>query len=427
MAGGYAGRAPHIHPPFFNFPVKKIYHLVRHRAAQFWLNGLHPGVVQIAVTGSYGKTSITNAIYQALSAVHPTIRTDINLDTIYNVPITALQVRAEHRYAVFELGIDTPNEMDFHLRIVRPAISVVTGITPVHSDKKHVGSLEHIIQQKGRILEALAPDGTAVLNADDPEVRAMAGRTRARVLFYGSSVECDYKVDGLILSLEGTAFTIRSPQGAIRIRTGLLGGHNAVNLAGAAAVAHLAGLDDEAIRTAFESLEPLRGRFSVEPGPGGLRLINDTLRANPASTRAGLAFLREVRPLGRTIAVLGEMGELGDHAVSGHREVGTAAAAADPALLITVGDLTRHTAGAAKEAGLPTGRVHAAEIVHEAARLLEEHARAGDIVYLKGSLMRHMERIPLILAGEDVGCRVVSCPFYHQCPVCEYLVNGYNP
>jgi UDP-N-acetylmuramyl pentapeptide synthase len=157
-----------------------------------------------------------------------------------------------------------------------------------------------------------------------------------------------------------------------------------------------------------------------------LILINDTLRANPASTKAGLQFLGRFRSQARVIAVLGEMGELGEHALVGHREIGTAAAAADPALLITVGELTRHTAEAAQDGGLPNDRIHAVQDVHAAAELLERHARAGDIVYLKGSLMRHMERIPMLLAGEQVGCRVISCPFYHQCPACDFLVSGYN-
>jgi UDP-N-acetylmuramoyl-tripeptide--D-alanyl-D-alanine ligase len=412
--------------PPFTF-VKKFFHHIRHRAAAIWLNGFRTRTIQIAITGSYGKTSTTNAIYQALSAVHPTIRTDTNLDTIYNVPITALRVRSRHRFAVFELGIDSRNEMDFHLRIVRPAISVVTGITPVHSDEKHAGSLEHLIQQKGRIIEVLGPNGTAILNADDPEVRAMSGRTQARVLWYGAGEGCDYRIRDVVLSLSGSAFTIYTPRGEIRVETRLLGAHHAANLAAAAAVAHLAGLSNDVIRTAFGALEPLSGRFSVETGPNGLTLINDTLRANPASTTAGLRYLEEIGAAQRTIAVLGEMGELGDHAISGHREVGVAAAQAGPDLLITVGNLTRHTAEAARQEGLPDERVHAVDSVHAAAALLTEHGRPGDVIYLKGSLMRHMERIPMILAGQTVGCRVIACPFYHQCPECEYLIGGYNP
>ncbi|HUF37380.1 MAG TPA: Mur ligase family protein [Anaerolineales bacterium] len=406
--------------------MKKIYHFLRHRAAAIWLNHLHSQTVQIAVTGSYGKTSTTTAIFQALTAVHPAVRTDANLDTIYNVPITALQVRSGDRFAVFELGIDSRNEMDFHLRIVQPSISVVTGITPVHSDEKHAGSLEHIIQQKGRIIEVLRPQDTAILNADDRVVQAMAGRTRARILFYGSGPECDYRVADLETCLSGTAFNLHTPHGTLKIETGLLGGHNAANLAAAAAVAHLCGIPDDRIGAAFAGLHPLPGRFSVDRSANGLILINDTLRANPASTKAGLAFLGGLREPGRVIAVLGEMGELGVHAVNGHREVGIAAAAADPALLITVGELTHHTAEAARESGLPEDRIHAVRYVHAAAELLARETGPGDVVYLKGSLMRHLERIPMILAGEAVGCRVIACPFYHQCPDCDFLLTGYN-
>ena len=407
--------------------IKKIFHRTRRIAANFWLNALHPGVRQIAITGSYGKTSTTSAIYAVLSRHLPTLMTDLNLDTIYNVPITALKLQAAHKIAVFELGIDRPGEMDFHLQIVRPEISVITGISPVHSDEAHLGSLEAIIQQKGRLIEVLSPEHVAILNHTNLEVRRMASRTRAKVLFYGIEDACDYRIENLQLTLSGTRFNLRTPKGILAIRTPLLGRHNAINLAAAAAVAQQVGVPDALIAQVFSELVPLEGRFNVEPGPNGLILLNDSLRANPASTKAGLEFLGEITAQNRKIAVLGEMGELGAHAVEEHSAVGTAAARSAPDLLITVGNLTQHTAAAAKANGLSGNRVFAVNNVHDAARILQENGKPGDVIYLKGSLMRHMERIPMILGGKAVGCTVIACPFYHQCPSCEFLESGYNP
>ena len=408
-------------------PLKSIFHSQRRLAARFWLNRLHSKVIQIGVTGSYGKTSTTSAIYAVLNRYAPTLMTDLNLDTIYNVPITALQARGRHRFLVFELGIDSPGEMDFHLQIARPRIGVLTGISPVHSDEKHLGSLEAIIQQKGRLLEALPADGLAVLNRDDPHVREMAGRTRARVVWYGRAEGSDFRVTDIQETVSMTRFNLRMPDQTLEAETPLLGAHNAANLAAAAAVGREAGVPEALILEAFSSLQPLKGRLSIEPGPRGLILINDALRANPRSTEAGLAFLGALNSASRKIAVLGEMGELGEHAVREHAGIGRKAAQVHPDFLITVGELTQHTAEQARREGMGGDQVHPVEDAHQAAETLRQLSRPGDLVYLKGSLLRHLERIPLILAGENVVCRVVTCPFYHPCSQCPYLETGYDP
>jgi UDP-N-acetylmuramoyl-tripeptide--D-alanyl-D-alanine ligase len=408
-------------------PLKSLFHSTRRAAARLWLNGFHRGVIQIGVTGSYGKTSTTAALYAVLSRHASTLMTDLNLDTRYNVPITALRVRRQHRHLLLELGIDSPGEMDLHLQIARPRLGILTGISPVHADADHLGSLEAIIQQKGRLLEALPAAGAAILNRDDEHVRHMADRTKAPVIWYGTSQGSDYRAADIRQTLAGTRFKLVTPAETLDIQTPLLGAHNALNLAGAAAAAHQAGVPLTLARSAFAELTPLRGRLNVEPGPNGLILINDALRANPASTQSGLAFLAALNTRSRKIAILGEMGELGDHAIPRHAEVGKAAAAASPDLLITVGELTRHTAEAARKAGLAPSKIFTAANVHEAANTLRERGKPGDVVYLKGSLMRHLERIPLILRGKTVGCTVISCPFYHQCTECEFIAKGYNP
>ena len=406
-------------------PIKKIYHKARRVLADLWLNRLHPDVIQVAITGSYGKTSTTHAITAVLNRHQPTLRTDLNLDTIYNVPITALRVRSQ-RVIVFELGIDRPNEMDFHLQITRPRIGVITGITPVHSDEAHLGSLENIIREKRKLIEALPANGMAILNRDDGHVREMAAHTQAQVLWYGTGSGADYRACQISLTLSGSRFTVITPSQTFDVETPLLGAHNCVNALAAVAVADQLGISPTLIKAALAELEPLEGRLNVEPGPLNTILINDALRANPASTRAGLEFLAELPASGGRIAVLGEMGELGDLAVKMHAEVGVVAADCDLTHLVCVGKLTRHTAEAAITNGMPKTRVHPAPRVHDAAHILQQHAQPGDLLYLKGSLLRHMERIPLILQGEEVGCEVVSCPFYHTCSECPYLKTGYN-
>ena len=408
-----------------NAIIKPIFHKMRRTAANLWLNRLKSETTQIGITGSYGKTSTTHAISAVLAAHTPIVSTDVDLDTIFNVPITALKLRDE-AFIIFELGIDSRNEMDFHLEIAHPTIGVMTGITPVHSDKKHLGSLEALIKEKRKLLEALPANGTALLHYDDSQVRAMTSSTAAEVLWYGMAKECHYRAENIRVQVSGSRFTAVTPKQTLDIETPLLGAHSCVNLLAAIAIGEIAGVSAAKMQAAFAELQPLQGRLNVEPGPLGTILINDALRANPASTRAGLEFLDALPTTSRKIAVLGEMGELGEHAVAKHAEIGQAAADARIDLLVTVGNLTDHIAAAARTSGMPVSHIQATGGVHEAAAFLSEHTRPGDLLYLKGSLMRHLERIRLLLEGERVGCQVISCPFYHQCEVCQYREVGYE-
>jgi UDP-N-acetylmuramoyl-tripeptide--D-alanyl-D-alanine ligase len=174
-----------------------------------------------------------------------------------------------------------------------------------------------------------------------------------------------------------------------------------------------------------KDLEPLTGRLNTEPGPLGTTLINDALRANTESTRAGLAFLSEVESAGRRVAVLGEMGEIGDRAVEEHEGIGAFLPTLNLDQALCIGGLTEHIVRGALEKGFPADRIANVETVQEAAALLRDSLQPGDILYLKGSLLRHLERVKLILRGVEVGCAVRSCPFYHQCDGCDYRVAGY--
>ncbi|NDJ34291.1 MAG: UDP-N-acetylmuramoyl-tripeptide--D-alanyl-D-alanine ligase [Chloroflexi bacterium] len=398
----------------------------RRGLAAFWLNTIHARTVQIGITGSYGKTSTTHAIAAVLAAHAPTLTTDVNLDTIYNIPITALRLR-NHRYAVFEAGIDRPNEMSFHLEIVQPDISVITGIAPVHADADHLGSVENIIREKRKLIEALQPGQRAILHIDDPNVRDMTSYTQGDVIGYGQSPKADFRAESITVRPTGLAFTAVTPDSTFPIQTPLLGRHNATNIMAAVAIGCSLGVPVETMQAALADLEPLRGRLNIEPGPLGTTLINDALRANTASTRAGLTFLDDLTIEGRRIAVLGEMGEIGETAVEEHAAIGEHIAGLDIDLTVCVGGLTRHIVEGAVARGLPTDRIQFVSDVHQAAEAVANYARAGDILYLKGSLLRHLERVRLILEGWEVGCTVESCPFYHQCTACEYRIPGYIP
>lgn len=402
---------------------KQPFHWARRILAKTWLR-FFPNLTIIGITGSYGKTNTTRAIATVLAEKYKTLQTDLNLDTIYNLPITILKLRPGHQKLVLEMGVDHKGEMDFHLWLVKPQIGVVTGINPTHSEPELLGSLGGVIREKSKLLAALPKTGWAILNWDDKRVRPMARATKAKIVRYGTTPEADFWAEKIKVGFSGTEFILHHSGKKIRITTGLVGRHFVHSCLVAAAVGQLEGLTWSQIKNGLGKLKPLKGRLSIEKGPQGAILLDDHLRANPASTLAGLQTLDDLPTKGKKVAVLGEMGELGKMAKIEHQRVGKELAQLKIDYLISVGPLQKLTAEAAIKAGMKKERVFWATDVVAAAEILKKILKAGDLVYLKGSLLRHLERILLILEGKKVGCQAVSCHHYEQCWGCPYLLSG---
>lgn len=408
--------------PYNPTGIKKTYHNARRALAAWWLGNLHP--IQIGITGSQGKTGTTEIVTRVLSQLGNTLRTDVNLDTTFNVPITALRARPWTKYIVWELGIDHPGEMDRHHEIAHPTISAVTGISPVHTDAEHMGSLERLIEEKRRIIEHLPQGGFAILNHDNEYVRTMATHTKANVLWYGRDPSCQISVDpdSITLSLEGTSAQLSVQSSGtnhrkdLMIQTPLIGVHHVSNIMCAYLIIQAACPEkhiDEIFIETLTLIKPLPGRMSCDPGPMQTTILNDSLRANPESTISGLeTFSRIPCEHGKKIAVIGEMGELADP-IEEHRNTGLALKDKHIDLFVCIGPLRKHTISAAREAGVPDEKLRYANDVFEAADILKTILKPGDIWYLKGSLLRNYRRIIKILNNEQVCCREVLCPYEH--------------
>ena len=421
--------------------IKKIFHSLRRKIAWFWLKA-HP-VTQIAVTGSQGKTNTTRLIAHTLSSVlnSKVVSTDLNLDTLYNLPITALHVTSKTEFVVFEVGVDHKGEMDKHLNIISPRIAVVTGISPVHSDEEHLGSLKNIVEEKSKLVVSLSKDDLAILNYDDESVKKMAKKTQAKVIWFGSNKQrCKIfrrKEEEVEISLKGTKFSFYDGRRKIEIETSLIGEHHIYNVMAAYAV--LKGvnylhhktfkLSSQIISRFVDSLrniKPLKGRMSIEKGPRGTVILDDLLRANPASTRYGLITFSKIKySEGKKIAVLGEMGELGKLGVRKHKEIGRLVSKLKVDYLISVGPLQRYVYEEAIKNGLSSSSAFWVSNPVEAGEVLKKIVRKGDFIYFKASLLRHMERAILVLEGVKVKCTVPFCHFYHSCRECKYLKVGY--
>jgi UDP-N-acetylmuramoyl-tripeptide--D-alanyl-D-alanine ligase len=403
--------------------LKKLYHQTRRFLAKNWLQFCHP--TQIAITGSQGKTNTSQTLAKILSQIDKTVVTDINLDTNFNVPITALKVTPWTKYVVFELGVDHIGEMDRHLEIVKPKIGVITGISPVHTDRQHFGSLENLIKEKRKLIENLPDEksgGVVILNYDDENVRKMAPFTKAKVIFYGSDKKnCHYYFDkkSVKVSFDGTTFKLFSTifNHFQLFSTKLIGLHHPSNLTAVFSILktlfpHNPKIDS-IFATIVSKIEPFRGRMNIEKGPMETILLNDSLRANPKSTDEGLkTFYKIEYKKGRKIAILGVMGELYDP-IKEHKNTAKTLIKYPPDIVVGVGEFRKYTIDEAKNLGFPKERLFFAKDVFEAADILKKIIKPGDFIYLKSSLLRNLWRIIKILNNQPVCCREEFCPYEH--------------
>lgn len=399
---------------------KEPLHQIRRSLAKIWLN-FFPNLTIIGITGSYGKTNTARAIAVVLAQRYRVLQTNLNLDTVYNLPITIFKLRPGTQKLVLEYGVDHQNEMDFHLSLVKPSIAVVTGINPTHSEPELLGSVEGIIKEKGKLIQFLPPGGWAVLNWDDEKVKQMAKMAQAKIIKYGTTSGCDYWADDIRIDFSGTRFTLHWQKEEYPMVTGLVGQHFVTVCLAAIVVGRLQNLSWLEIKSGLKELKPLKGRLSIEKGPQGSILINDALRANPASTLAGLKVLSNLPTKGKRIAVLGEMGELGASAESEHRRIGQEIAKSKIDYLISIGPLQKLTAQEAVKNGMKKERVFWVVNINKAAEILKGILNQGDLFYLKGSLLKHLERVLIILNRGQVGCKVTSCHNYNQCNSCPNL------
>jgi UDP-N-acetylmuramoyl-tripeptide--D-alanyl-D-alanine ligase len=368
-----------------------------HAVAASWRARFAPLVV--GVTGSVAKTSTKDATAAVLAAAMPTLKSEGNQNNEVGLPLTLLRLGAEHRAAVLEMGMYVGGDIATLAALGRPSIGVVTAVAPVHLER--AGSLEAIERTKAELVEALPTDGTAVLNRDDPRVRAFGARTRAAVVTYGLEAGAD--VTAVALQTHGAAGTTfdlvaRSPRSArLRVDIGALGRHSVQNALAAAAVGLVAGVADEAIAA---GLATPWGRASAHRGvlvdAPGLTILDDTYNASPPAMIAALDVLGTLP--GRRVAVLGEMRELGPLHDEGHLEVGRFAGRV-AAELVVVGAPAAGIAAGATEAGLAAGRVHQAADREAALAILRAILRPGDVVLVKASRGAALESIVDALAA----------------------------
>lgn len=368
------------------------------RLARHVVDVLAPTVV--ALTGSQGKTGTKDFLAQLLGTAGATVATQGNRNNEIGVPLTVLRATPQTRFLAVEMGARGVGHIAELCAIAPPRVAGVLNVGTAHIGE--FGSREAIAQAKGEIVEALPSDGTAVLNADDRLVADMAGRTRARVLTFGERGDVSWHALELD-DLGRPAFELEYGGRRVWMRLLEAGAHQVPNAAAAAALAVSAGVpweDVVAVLPSTRSLSPWR--MALHERSDGLVVVNDSYNANPASMAAALDALAAIGRRGgrRTVAVLGEMLELGPTAAAQHAEVGEHVAAVGVDVLVTVGDAAGDIAVGARRTPDWAGSAVSTAGRDEAAEWLRHNVLAGDVVLVKASRGAALEHLADVLAED---------------------------
>ncbi|MFD0400764.1 UDP-N-acetylmuramoyl-tripeptide--D-alanyl-D-alanine ligase [Kitasatospora sp. NPDC059811] len=365
------------------------------------------GTAVVALTGSAGKTSTKDLIAQLLQRIGDTVYPPGSLNNEIGHPMTALRVEPGTRHLVMEMGARHKGDIEYLTTITPPRIGLVLNVGTAHVGE--FGSQEAIAEAKGELVEALPADGAAILNADDRLVRAMASRTRAKVVLFGESPDAHVRATNVQLDAAGRpSFTLTTPAGSAPVQLRLYGEHHVSNALAAAAVAVELGMSVDDTATALGEAGALsRWRMEVVDRADGVTVVNDAYNANPDSMRAALRALVSMGGRGperrRTWAVLGEMRELGEESLAEHDAIGRLAVRLDVTKLVAVGgrEAACMELGARNEGSWGEESVLVSD-ADAAVELLRSQLRPGDVVLVKASRSVGLEKVAEALLSDGV-------------------------
>jgi UDP-N-acetylmuramoyl-tripeptide--D-alanyl-D-alanine ligase len=343
------------------------------------------GAKVVAITGSAGKTTTKEVTAEFLATRHQVYRNKGNLNNHIGLPLSLLELRSRPAVAVVELGMNHPGEIRALVAVAEPDVRVWTNVGDAHMG--FFASVDAIADAKAEILEQARPGDVLVANADDPRIMLRTKAFAGRVVTFGIDAPADIRASSVVeRGLEGTAARVETPAGGFDLQTSLLGLGNLSNVLAATAVALQFDVPVEAIAASAATLRPARRRGELLRLPGGVTIIDDSYNSSPSALRLALETLAGSNGSARKIAVLGEMLELGTHAIALHEACGAAAARAGLHLLVTIGGApARAMAEAAVHAGMPQAAVVHVPSSAEAADVAATRTRPGDLVLVKAS------------------------------------------
>ncbi|MBA1322556.1 UDP-N-acetylmuramoyl-tripeptide--D-alanyl-D-alanine ligase [Pseudomonas plecoglossicida] len=344
-----------------------------------------------AITGSSGKTTVKEMLACILRTRGPVLATRGNLNNDLGAPLTLLEIASEHSAAVIELGASRLGEIRYTVGLTQPQVVILNNAGTAHVGE--FGGPEKIVEAKGEILEGLGEGGTAVLNLDDKAFAIWHKRAGdKRVLSFAlNNPQADFYASDIGRDARGCpAFTLHSAAGSGAVQLNLLGTHNVSNALAAAAAAHALGVSLPGIAAGLNAVQPVKGRTVAQITANGVRVIDDSYNANPTSICAAIDILAGFS--GRTVLVLGDIGELGQWAQEGHQLVGDYARGKVDALYAVGSNMTHAVRAFGAE-----GRHFATQA--ELIDAVSSETASDTTILIKGSRSAAMENVVAALCG----------------------------
>ncbi|MBC2710345.1 MAG: UDP-N-acetylmuramoyl-tripeptide--D-alanyl-D-alanine ligase [Desulfosarcina sp.] len=344
----------------------------------------------LAITGSNGKTSTRMLMDPVISKKFETLSSSGNLNNHIGLPLTLFRLTPAHRAAVLELGMNHAGEITHLGRICQPDVGVITNVGPAHLEG--LGTIENVARAKGELLHTIRPGGTAILNADDPHVAALADTVDRPVIYFGTGDRAQVRADDIRLTNAGMAFTLTTPSGCISVTLATPARVMVSNALAAAAAGEIMGVPLDLIKAGLEVFSPQAGRMGIRMLGRDIRLVDDTYNANPDSMAAAIETLALMHGNRRTIAVLGDMLELGPLSAALHREIGRTVGDARIDRLYVAGSFAAAVADGAMDRQMTADRIFTGTKESIIDRLYHQ-LQPGDLILVKGSRGVAMEQV----------------------------------
>jgi UDP-N-acetylmuramoyl-tripeptide--D-alanyl-D-alanine ligase len=369
----------------------------------------------VAITGSNGKTTTREMTAAIVALSHHVLKPEHNWNNLIGLPLTLLRLRPEHEVAIVEMGMNRKGEIKRLAQIAQPHIGVITNISAAHLE--HLRTLQKVAQAKGELFDALTAESRAVVNIDDPLIVERAQRCPAGKITFGISAQAQVTaLDIPPVARNETHFTLQIEDRRIPITLKTPGTHSIYNALAAAATATLLHMSPEEIQAGLNQFRPFPGRMETIHISDNITIINDTYNANPTSMHIALKTLAQLSGRGRSIAVLGDMAELGEASQDFHHQVGSLIKKLDLSAAVLMGPHAHVVKESARAHGMREEALYIAENHEQIALHLDQHVQADDWILFKGSRTMQIEKsLEQFLRLRSIAAKVL--PFTKPAPV----------